>query len=390
MSNKSGIERGTLDWVHFSEPLKQYIRRLVTNGTVIRAIIGETAARRFLQLLDVPGSFADMAGRVVKVNDDEDALEFAFADNVIDMGAIDFVVPDGLGDLLVWLTSDSAPASLTLPTASITTEGQKITFFAGSEIPAATCTFAAAAGETLNGATSVTATPATRVFQMYENAWHQVLAVDPPPSIPTTENIQDVVAAMVVGSSQIDIDYDDGAGTLTWGINILSIDSGKLVAATVDDSLTPLTDTNGPYTILSNLANRIKAITGESSWRSNPDSTIAVLNTGMVVLAGRVTDVEDELDARAVATAEVDLGTSACATGGTFDISGLSGLTVGRPVMIQQAPGPYTGKGTMEDEAEMDLVVVTGYVYSATTIRCYWNAIRGPVVGNVKFNYFVS
>lgn len=74
---------------------------------------------------------------------------------------------------------------------------------------------------------------------------------------------------------------------------------------------------------------------------------------------------------------------------GTFDITGLSGLTAGKPVMVDKAAGPYTGKGTLADEAEMDMVTATGYVVDATTVRCYWQADT-PQFGNVKFNYLIG
>jgi len=86
-------------------------------------------------------------------------------------------------------------------------------------------------------------------------------------------------------------------------------------------------------------------------------------------------------------TAEVNLG-SAPKHGGKFTISG-SGLTVGKPVLIQQASGPYTGKGTRADEAEMDQVSVTAKVTDATTITAYWTSAR-RVRGNFKFDYQVS
>lgn len=78
--------------------------------------------------------------------------------------------------------------------------------------------------------------------------------------------------------------------------------------------------------------------------------------------------------------------------GGAFDITGLSGLTAGKPVMVTQRAGPYTGKGDREDEAEMDSLTVTGFVVDATTVRCYWNvpSRNGPVVGNIKFQYLIS
>jgi len=88
---------------------------------------------------------------------------------------------------------------------------------------------------------------------------------------------------------------------------------------------------------------------------------------------------------------EKDLGTSPLFSG-TFDITGLSGLTAGKPVYIQQAAGPYTGKGTREDEAEMDQAIITGYAVDANTIRAYWTAQpkSGPLAGNVKFAFIAG
>lgn len=93
----------------------------------------------------------------------------------------------------------------------------------------------------------------------------------------------------------------------------------------------------------------------------------------------------------ALTNIEKDLGTTA-QYAGTFDITGLSGLTPGANVLVAQAAGPYTGKGDRQDEAEMDLVTATGYVVDANTIRVYWNCNphTGPMIGNVKFNYVVG
>lgn len=74
---------------------------------------------------------------------------------------------------------------------------------------------------------------------------------------------------------------------------------------------------------------------------------------------------------------------------GSFQITGLVGLTPNKPVLIRQACGPYTGKGALADEAEMDFVSVIGKVLDATTIQCYWHS-DFPVQGNFKFDYQVS
>lgn len=86
-------------------------------------------------------------------------------------------------------------------------------------------------------------------------------------------------------------------------------------------------------------------------------------------------------------TVEKDLG-SVPVNAGTFTIAG--SFTAGKAVLITQAAGPYTNKGTLEDEAEMDPITATAYTVDTTTIRAYWHAAHGPVQGNVKFNYAVS
>jgi hypothetical protein len=86
-------------------------------------------------------------------------------------------------------------------------------------------------------------------------------------------------------------------------------------------------------------------------------------------------------------TVEVSLGTSARRSG-KFTIAG-TGMTVGKPVLITKAVGPYTGKGTRADEAEMDLIVATASVTSSTEITAYWQSL-GPVRGNFKFNYMIG
>lgn len=90
-------------------------------------------------------------------------------------------------------------------------------------------------------------------------------------------------------------------------------------------------------------------------------------------------------------TVEKDLG-ALPSYGGFFDITGLSSLTPAKPVLVTQAAGPYTGKGDGTDEAEMDLVLATGYVVDAATVRVFWQCPpkSGPVSGNIKFNYAIS
>ena len=91
----------------------------------------------------------------------------------------------------------------------------------------------------------------------------------------------------------------------------------------------------------------------------------------------------------ALTVTEANIG-SVARFSGSFDITGT--FVNGKPVYLQQAPGPYTGKGILADEAEMDQIVATGSVIDAGTIRCYWTCAPkgGPVKGNIKFFYAVS
>lgn len=74
---------------------------------------------------------------------------------------------------------------------------------------------------------------------------------------------------------------------------------------------------------------------------------------------------------------------------GTFDITGLSGLTADKVVNIVQTMEPISSKGDARDEFEMDAIVLTGYVLNTTTIRALWHA-PSVVVGTYAFAYVIS
>lgn len=92
--------------------------------------------------------------------------------------------------------------------------------------------------------------------------------------------------------------------------------------------------------------------------------------------------------AASLTIAEVDLGPVGRRSG-KFVIGSLTGLTVGRAVAIWQALGPYTGKGTLADEAEMDAVEVAASCTSATQITAFWRS-RTRVRGNHRFSYQIG
>lgn len=74
---------------------------------------------------------------------------------------------------------------------------------------------------------------------------------------------------------------------------------------------------------------------------------------------------------------------------GTFDITGLSGLTAEKVVSIVQTAAAIASKGNARDESELDQMALTGYVVNATTIRAYWQA-PSVVVGTYAFAYSVN
>lgn len=82
-----------------------------------------------------------------------------------------------------------------------------------------------------------------------------------------------------------------------------------------------------------------------------------------------------------------DLGASK--RSGTFDITGLSGISPDQHVDVMQTARAIASKGNARDEFEMDAIQLTGYVVDTATIRCYWNA-PGVVVGTYAFAYLVN
>lgn len=81
----------------------------------------------------------------------------------------------------------------------------------------------------------------------------------------------------------------------------------------------------------------------------------------------------------AIGEVEVDLGPIALRSG-RFVFGGQLGVASGAPVLMTQAPGPYSGKGTRADEAEMDAVTVAARATAAGTITGYWRSatrVRG-------------
>jgi len=82
-----------------------------------------------------------------------------------------------------------------------------------------------------------------------------------------------------------------------------------------------------------------------------------------------------------------DLGASN--SSGTFDLTGLAGLSAGKVVNVMQTASAISSKGNARDEPELDQIQATGYVVDATTIRIYWYCVS-VVVGTYAFAYLIS
>lgn len=74
---------------------------------------------------------------------------------------------------------------------------------------------------------------------------------------------------------------------------------------------------------------------------------------------------------------------------GTFDITGLGGLTPDTNVNIIQTMQPIASKGNARDEFELQPIILTGYVLDANTIRVLWNC-DSICVGEYAFAFAVS
>jgi len=114
--------------------------------------------------------------------------------------------------------------------------------------------------------------------------------------------------------------------------------------------------------------------------------TLGAVADGQFFKRDGVTIVGASPGAASLSQVEVSLG-SVPLRSGKFTITDAT-ITAASKVIVTQAGGPYTGKGTRGDEAEMDQVTcaATPATGSATV---YWQA-RYRVARNFKFNYTVG
>lgn len=182
----------------------------------------------------------------------------------------------------------------------------------------------------------------------------------------TDEMAQDAVGSILTDTTTVDLTYDDTANTIKADVKENTSNQKVVVSS-------------GGSTV--GTRKEINFIEGDNitlTIADNPvdDSVDVTINAAGGGGAGLT-----------LTETEVDLGNTPRKSG-KFNITS-SGLTIGKAVLISQANGPYTGKGTRSDEAEMDGLVVSGKVTSTTNVECFWRSAT-KVKSNFKFNYQVS
>jgi len=286
----------------------------------------------FLELNDTPNSYASQALKVIQVNAGETALEF--------------VALAGGGDALTAnpLSQFAATTSLQLKGVISDETGSGALVFADTPT-LITPVLGVASATSINGATITSGTLNGTVTG-------------------TNTGDQTSIVGISGTKAQFDTAVTDGnflyvgdAATASFTTIAVSGQS-DVVADSSTDTLTLVAGSN--ITLTTNAGTDTITIAASGGGGGSPAFTIV----------------------------EKDLGSNP-RRDGKFTITGLSGLTIGKPVNISQAVAPYTNKGTLADEAEMDGLVVKAIVTAVDTITAYWNSAT-RVRGNFKFNYLIG
>jgi hypothetical protein len=146
--------------------------------------------------------------------------------------------------------------------------------------------------------------------------------------------------------------------------------NGSLQSAISNQTATNLTGTP-------NLPNGTTATTQAALDDSTKLSTTAYTDNAVLAYSTLV---------RTIYTTTVNLGTQP-ATNGNFLITGLSGLTTGKIVFVEQAG--QRANSTQTDSVEWDQIQATGIVLNSTTIQINWGCMT-VVANSWTFNYWIG
>lgn len=208
-------------------------------------------------------------------------------------------------------------------------------------------------------------------------------------TVPTTEDIQDIAGAMVGGNTEtgIAVTYDDTNGKLDFDAQT----AGDIRYAPIAKGVTNgdshdhvggdgAAIVEAAITLADNVTNDVSEaqhgfmskLPGGTTTFYRADGAFAAPPGGA---GGSYTDFTKDL--------------GAARRSGSFDITGLSGLTADKVVSVVQTAAQIASKGNARDEVEFDQIQATGFVLDASTIRAYWQS-PGVVVGTYAFAYQVS
>lgn len=200
------------------------------------------------------------------------------------------------------------------------------------------------------------------------------------------ESVDDRVAALCAGSTQIAVTYNDPAGTLTFSIVAASIDTAQITNDAVSDTKlanmpanTVKVNATGALANPQNLALANSNLLGRGSAGVIAPITLGtgLAMTGTVLSAaggGSVT----------ITQLTVDFVTPSRAA--FFDVT-LTGAVVGQKVVA--APSLDMPSGVSEDEMEMDPIAVAGRVVATNTVRLLVSS-SGVISGQRNINVMVT
>ncbi len=121
------------------------------------------------------------------------------------------------------------------------------------------------------------------------------------------------------------------------------------------------------------------------AFKVGPDGSAYFVAFSIDRSSGRILSEPGKL----IATAEINLGAVAQHSG-KFTLTDAANKSTSK-LLVQLAPGPYTGKGTRADEAQMYPGITFAASPGAGQATVYWSAPRGGAAKrNIKVNYQIG